>query len=294
MLLSMTGHGAAVCAENGTTVTVDLRTINNRYFKLALRGSESGGVLETMLEELVRERVRRGTVQMDLRIDRESGESRYQLNEAVLAQYARKLMQLSRELDLPSRPTLDSLLSLPGVVIEHGAATHEPSQEWPLIRRTTLDALRNLHQMRIDEGQTMARDLLENLQIIRQKLDQISQRTGEVSEIYRTRLAERINKMLEPYQVTVQTVDLIREVGLLAERSDVSEELVRLRSHVDQFQTIMELPESQGRKLEFVTQEMFREANTIGSKANHPEITGHVVEIKATIERIREMIQNIE
>lgn len=294
MLLSMTGHGAAVCVENGTTVTVDLRTINNRYFKLALRGSETGGVLDTMLEELVREHVRRGTVQMDLRIDRESGKSRYRLNEAVLTEYARQLLQLSRELDLPSRPTLDSLLNLPGVVIEHGTATHEPSQDWPLIRRTTLDALHNLHQMRIDEGRTMARDLLENLQIIRQQLDQISQRTGEVSELYRTRLAERINKLLEPYKVTVQTVDLIREVGLLAERSDVSEELVRLRSHVEQFQTIMELPESQGRKLEFVTQEMFREANTIGSKANHAEITGHVVEIKATIERIREMIQNIE
>lgn len=140
----------------------------------------------------------------------------------------------------------------------------------------------------------MARDLRDNLHTIRQELNQISVRSGEVSESYRMRLMDRINKMLEQYQVTVQPTELVREVGLLTERSDISEETIRLRSHIDQFQAIMEHPESQGRKLEFITQEMFRESNTIGSKANHAEITGHVVEIKTAIERIREMIQNIE
>jgi len=290
----MTGHGAATCIEGGTSVTVDMRTINNRYFKLVLRGGESSGVLETMLEEVVREHVRRGTVQIDLRIVRESGDTKYRLNEAVLARYAQQLLELSRTLHLPSMPSLDGLLVLPGVVMEHGVGRDDTSADWPLIRRTTLEALKNMQQMRVDEGHAMARDLRDNLHTIRQELNQISVRSGEVSESYRMRLMDRINKMLEQYQVTVQPTELVREVGLLTERSDISEETIRLRSHIDQFQAIMEHPESQGRKLEFITQEMFRESNTIGSKANHAEITGHVVEIKTAIERIREMIQNIE
>lgn len=140
----------------------------------------------------------------------------------------------------------------------------------------------------------MAADLRTNCQTVAGELSQIEVRAPQVVEAYRSRLVERLQATLAEFAVTLDPADLIREVGLFAERSDISEEIVRLRSHLEQFDSIMELPESSGRKLEFLTQEMFRETNTIGSKANDVQIARHVIEIKASIERIREMIQNVE
>ena len=140
----------------------------------------------------------------------------------------------------------------------------------------------------------MAVDLEQNRTAILAQLDRIERRAPAVVEAYRDRLTDRIGKLLAEFDISSQPSDLIREVGLFAERSDISEEIVRLRSHLQQFGKIMQLAESSGRKLDFVTQEMFRETNTIGSKANDAEITQHVVEIKASIERIREMVQNVE
>lgn len=125
-------------------------------------------------------------------------------------------------------------------------------------------------------------------------LDEVHRRAPLVVEAYRRRLAERLDKTLADFDVVADPADVLREVGLFADRSDISEEIVRLRSHVEQFEATIELPESSGRKLEFLAQEMVREANTIGSKANDVEITRHVIEIKAAVERIREMIQNVE
>ena len=140
----------------------------------------------------------------------------------------------------------------------------------------------------------MGTDLLDNCKSIRQQLGEVEQRAPMVVQQYRQRITERVNKLLAEYEVSLGAEDVIREVALFAERSDVAEEVVRLRSHLDQFQDIMQRNESEGRKLEFVTQEMFREANTIGSKASDAEIAKNVVEIKSAVERIREMIQNIE
>ena len=148
--------------------------------------------------------------------------------------------------------------------------------------------------MRADEGRAMADDLRTNCQAVAGELAAIEVRAPLVVESYRDRISERLKKLLAEFDVSVEASDVIREVGLFAERSDISEEIVRLRSHLDQFDSIMQIAESSGRKLEFLTQEMFRETNTIGSKANDAEIARHVIEIKAAIERMREMIQNIE
>ncbi len=122
----------------------------------------------------------------------------------------------------------------------------------------------------------------------------MARRAPLVADGYRQRLEERLKTVLADFQVALDPGELVKEVSLFAERGDISEEIIRLRSHLDQFDAIMALPESTGRKLEFLTQEMFREANTIGSKANDGEITNDVIEIKTAIERIREMIQNVE
>ncbi len=140
----------------------------------------------------------------------------------------------------------------------------------------------------------MTADLAENGAVIAAQLAEIERRGPGVSEAYRARLGERVSKILAEFDTVLQPGDLVREVGIYAERSDISEETVRLRSHLEQFAAIMALEESSGRKLEFLTQEMYRETNTIGSKANDVAIARHVIEIKAAIERMREMIQNVE
>jgi uncharacterized protein (TIGR00255 family) len=148
--------------------------------------------------------------------------------------------------------------------------------------------------MRAEEGAAMAADLHANCQAITRSLDSVDDRAPLVVEAYGRRLTERLNKLLDQYPVSIDPADVVREVGIFADRSDISEEIVRLRSHLRQFDSTACGEESNGRKLEFLIQEMLRETNTIGSKANDAEIARHVVEIKTAIERMREMIQNVE
>ncbi|HEX7379993.1 MAG TPA: YicC/YloC family endoribonuclease [Pirellulales bacterium] len=294
MLLSMTGFGEGHRHAAGVAVVVEVRTINNRYFKLTLKCGEGYSLLEPEIESVVRQQIRRGTVQVSLRVDRVRGSEDYQINQPVLANYLGQLRQLSEQLQLAESVPLAHLLVLPGVVIENPTSPAEAEEEWPLVREALVAAMDNLAQMRAEEGKAMTADLRANCQVIGTELREIERRAPLVVESYRGRLAERLQATLADFAVTLDPADLIREVGLFAERSDISEETVRLRSHLEQFDTIMDLPESSGRKLEFLTQEMFRETNTIGSKANDVQIARHVIEIKAAIERIREMIQNIE
>lgn len=290
----MTGFGEAHRQTDGVAVAVEVRTINNRYFKLTLKCGEGYSLLEPDIEGVVRQQIRRGTVQVSLRVDRVRGSEDYQLNQVVLANYRRQIEQLSERWQLGELVPLAQLLLLPGVVIENPTSPAEAEEEWPLVRETLVAAMENLAHMRREEGRAMAADLRANCLAIASELKQIEERAPLVVEAYRSRLVERLQGMLAEFAVTLDPADLIKEVGLFAERSDISEEIVRLRSHLEQFDSIMELPESSGRKLEFLTQEMFRETNTIGSKANDVQIARHVIEIKASIERIREMIQNVE
>src|SRR5262249_42659826 len=161
------------------------------------------------------------------------------------------------------------------------ASAADAAEVWPLIQETLEAALANLAKMRIDEGQNMAKDLRSNCQHVAAELKQIAARAPLVVEAYRNRLHERLNTVLAEHQVSLDPADVIKEVSIYAERSDISEEIVRLGSHLEQFDEIMGLEESSGRKLEFLTQEMFRETNTIGSKANDVQIARHVIDIKA-------------
>ncbi len=294
MLLSMTGHGEAQSQRDNLSVAIEVRTLNSRYFKLTVRAGECFLSLEPRVETVVRRRVRRGTVQVSLRIDRDFTPDQYRLNGQVLAGYRRQLEGLCDTLHVAESIHLESLLALPGVIDEQAAELGCGEADWPAIEATLSTAMESLDEMRREEGRAMEADLEANCQVIVQELDQITTRFPEVAEGYRDRLTERLNKILTEHDIQIESSDVVREVGVFAERSDISEELVRLRSHIDQFRSIMQLSESSGRKLDFLTQEMFREANTIGSKANDAVIAGHVVEVKSMIERMREMIQNIE
>lgn len=294
MLLSMTGFGEAQRQRDAIAAAVEVRTINNRYFKLTFRSGERYSALEPQIEALVRQHIKRGTVQVSLRVDRARAGDEFQLNAAALESYRRQLEKLSNSWQHAEPIRLEALLNLPGVIQETAASTADIQSNWPLIKETLEAAMQNMARMRQEEGAAMTSDLSANCRLIASELEGVEGRAPQVSDGYRTRLSERLNKILAEYQVSLQPADLVREISIYAERSDISEEIVRLRSHLDQFASIMSLEESSGRKLDFLTQEMFREANTIGSKANDVQIARHVIEIKGAIERIREMIQNVE
>jgi uncharacterized protein (TIGR00255 family) len=290
----MTGHGEAHRHEGNIVVAVEVRTINNRYFKLNVRSSENYASLEPQIEDVVRQQVRRGTVQVTLRVDREPTPDDYVLNEVVLASYRQQLEQMHEKLHIAERVRLETLLTLPGVVNEKYSHDDAIEREWPIARKTLEEALGRLNQMRQEEGRAMTADLTANCKLLSGELAEVEQRAPSVVDNYRGRITERLNKLLSELGVSVQPSDIVREVGLFADRTDISEETVRLRSHLEQFATFMNAQESNGRKLDFLIQEMFRETNTIGSKSNDALIARHVVEMKTAIERMREMIQNVE
>ena len=289
MLTSMTGHGEATTLNDRASVSVELRTVNNRYFKPNIRLSEGYSPLEPRIESVLRQCIKRGTVSVNVRIERLLQPDDFRLNLTALESYRQQVLQVD-----PSFDDLGALVALPGVVQERPVARQSAEEEWPLVEHALRQALAELQTMRQEEGRALTTDLAENRQRLADDLEAIALRAPAVVENYRQRLTDRLNKLLAEQGAELEPSSVIREVGLFAERADVSEEIARLRSHLDQFATIVNQPESNGKKLDFLTQELNRETNTIGSKANDAEIARHVVDMKAAIERIREMVQNIE
>ena len=294
MLLSMTGCGMAQCESETLSVSVEIRTINNRYFKLSLRCNQNYAALEARVERVLKDEIKRGTVQVQIQVSRKRQSADYTINAEVLDSYRQQLETITTRWHLSDAMSLDSLLSLPGVVDEGTAVAADLEADWPLIESTLHEALADLSAMRNSEGIALAADLRANGATISAELDTIEARLPDLADEYRQRLLERINRTLQGHDIQLEAGDVIREISLYAERSDVSEEIVRLRSHLEQFELHLASAESSGRKLDFVTQEMFREANTIGSKSSDTVIPPHVVEIKAAIERMREQVQNVE
>lgn len=294
MLISMTGFGEARRQSGPMSIAVEVRTINSRHFKLSYRASEGYAALEPEVEAATREVVRRGTVQLNLRVERSATPDDYRINTDILDNYRRQLEAFAAATKTHSPIALEALLSLPGVVAEKIWSDDDPHNDWPAIEPAIQEALAAMSKMRAEEGVALAADLAHNGRQIMELLDAIAKRSPEVTLSYQSRLTNRVQQALSELNVTVEPADLLREVALFADRCDISEEIVRLRSHLQQYEAALLLPESSGRKLEFITQEMGREINTIGSKANDAEISHRVVEIKTALERIREQIQNVE
>jgi uncharacterized protein (TIGR00255 family) len=288
----MTGFGEARIQDEKWAVSVEVRTVNNRHFKLTTRASEPYGVLEPDLERLIRETIRRGTVNLQLRVERPRRAEDYRVNAVALTSYRDQLLALRD--DRASGIDLSALLALPGVIEERRASSDDPHEDWPALAAVVADAVRRLQAARAEEGRAMADELLGFARAIGTQVSRIAARTPEVASGYQARLFDRVQALVQGHGVTLETKDLIREVAILAERADVTEELVRLRAHLAQLVDVIHEPESAGRKLEFVVQEMGRETNTIGSKANDIEISRAVVEIKGLLEKVRELIQNVE
>lgn len=293
MLLSMTGFGESRRQDDRLAVVAEVRTVNNRHLKLSLRISDPYSALEPDLERLVREHVRRGTVQLMLRVDRPKRPEDYRLNTVALTSYRDQLQALRAEGAPPIDPA--ALLVLPGVVEDRRAAgsDEDPHEDWPTLSAVVSEALAKLQASRAEEGRAMAEELLALGRSIVEHLERVAARGPVVVAAYQERLMERVQTLVQD-RVTIEPKDLIREVAIFAERGDIAEEITRLRAHLDQFVAVIAEPESAGRKLEFVVQEMGRETNTIGSKANDVEISREVVAMKGLLEKIRELIQNVE
>jgi len=287
----MTGFGEARLQDDRWSVGVEVRTVNNRHLKLSARISDPYGALESDFERLVRESIRRGTVQLSIRVERPRRAEDYRLNLVALGSYRD---QLHSFLGASIPVDFSAILGLPGIVEERKAATEDPHQDWPALAAVVSEALGKLQQSRADEGRAMADELLGLARGIAGHLEKIAARGPDVVEAYRRRITDRVQALIAGQGVSVEPEHLIREVAIFAERGDIAEEVTRLRAHLAQYAEVIGEPESAGRKLEFVVQEMGRETNTIGSKANDVEISRGVVEIKGLLEKIRELIQNVE
>jgi uncharacterized protein (TIGR00255 family) len=289
----MTGFGEARRQASGLAVAVEVRTINSRHFKLNYRATEGYAGLEPEIETATRDAIRRGTVQLNLRVDRTVSVDDYRIRTEVLESYRRQLDSLAGG-GWTNNVDLKTLLLLPGVVEENARADYDPHADWPTIESAVREALAAVAKMRADEGAALGADLAQQGRIMELLVAQIAARAPQVVQTYESRLTQRVQQALADLNVTVQPADLIREISLFADRSDITEELVRLRSHLQQYAEALNSSDGSGRKLEFIAQEMGREVNTIGSKANDAEISRQVVELKSTLERIREQIQNVE
>ena len=299
MIHSMTGFGDAAAERDGSRYLVEIKSLNNRYFKPTVRLPDEVSALETDVERLLRERVGRGSVVYTLKMRAADAETNgtppATVNVDVLSAYAAQLEAAGLKVG-----SIDALLSLPGVIRPadevDAAVDTDPAAHRDVILKLTGEAIDRLQAMRLREGQSLMDELLSQTGLIAGHLENIASRAGGVVNDYHDRLLARVNELMAKAELSVAKTDLLKEVAVFAERSDIREELTRLAHHIEQFETAIRDKEQLhvGRKLDFIAQEMLREANTIGSKANDADIAGRIVEIKGAIDRVKEQVQNVE
>ncbi len=289
----MTGFGGANTRRNGYLIASEIKTVNNRYFKAALRISDGFSSLEPKVESLLRSKIDRGTINVQLKIRREEGQSRFQINETALAYYLDRARVTAENANGVVFGSAAEYFRLPGVIEESGQ-TESGEAAWEAVEENLAQALEALSEMRSREGDEMEKAVRVHCADLADRISKIEELVPQVSARYREKLLERVSAVMAEHQLTVSESDFIREIALFVDKSDISEEIVRFRSHLEQFDAALRMTAPCGKRLDFLTQEMFREVNTIGSKANFSEITYWVVDMKTIVEKIREMVQNVE
>ena len=292
MIRSMTGFGAGRGEAAGEALTVELRSVNGKFCEVKPRLPRELSSLETELVKTVKARIQRGVV--DVFVRRETASARGmspQIDLPLAAAYAKALRELKSELGLEGEPSIRDLAQLQGV-ISLGETAADPASMGIALQAALLQALDALEAMRKREGEALARDLLARLATIEKGAQAIALLAPAQVEVARERLNARIVELTRG--VPLDPARLAQEVALIADRTDVAEELTRLASHLDQARGLVAADVPAGRKLEFLVQEVNREINTIGSKSQHAAIAAQVVDLKAELERVREQIQNVE
>lgn len=290
MIRSMTGFGEAQVEEDGQLFHVEIRSVNNRYLKASVRLPDELSWMEPQIEGRLRKRVSRGSVTLRVFIRDLSAAAAAELNLEALDRYVTQLRSRYPDLTID----LATLLSLPGICQPHELTEAERQRCQKVVYQLVDEAIEHMVTMRTTEGAALAEDLRLHCEVVRRGVDAIRGRADTAVAALRDRLLQRINELLASSGLQLAQEDLLKEMAVYAERSDVSEELSRLGSHLDQFDGFIAGGEPAGRKLDFISQELLREANTIGSKASDAEIAREVIEIKGAIDRIKEQVQNVE
>jgi len=292
VLLSMTGFGSAQAENGGFAVSAEVRCVNNRHLKVSVRCPDSWSSKEHEIEKLIRQAIARGTVNVSLRVQAIGPRGDSLINEPLLVAYWHQLRTICGPLSAPL-PSIGELLALPGVAMDvAGAGVSD--EDWKLVEQAVTQALVKVQEFRAREGQEMRDEMLSLVRDLRQCRQDVLERAPLVITHYRDKIRDRVTQLLSGTGSTVSDQDLVREVSLFADKCDITEELSRLQSHLGQFEDSLNAQPSAGRKLDFLCQELNREVNTIGSKSNDVAITHRVVDAKAVVEKLREIVQNVE
>lgn len=294
MIRSMTGYGRAQMTIDTMSITVELRSVNHRYFEFNSRVPRNYGFLDEKLKSFIGSLVARGKVECYVSVENlEDGEVEILVNHSLANSYINALNELAERNDLVLRDdlVLSTLARNNDIFAVHKQEADE-EKIWNAIKTVTEEAVAKFVSMREAEGEKLKADVLYRADEILKKVSVIEERSPETVKEYNDKLLARINEFLSDVQVDEQRI--LTECAIFADKVAVAEETVRLRSHIDQLRLFMDSNEAIGRKIDFLVQEMNREANTIGSKAQDVTIARNVIDIKAEIEKIREQIQNIE
>jgi uncharacterized protein (TIGR00255 family) len=290
---SMTGHGCGEAAAHGVKVEVELSAVNRKQFDFRVSLPRHLASLESRLHAYVHKHLSRGSINGVVRVNacREGIGSRVQINEELAAAYVKALRKTGKALGIDGTLSLDTLATLPDV-IGYDDAADDTEAVWKLIRRALVSAVDSLVAMRTTEGALLEKDLIKRFKRLQRRHAQITKHAPSVAKHHHAALVKRIAEL--EIEISSDDPQVIREIALFADKCDISEELVRLGSHFHQVDALMKKRDPVGRSFDFLCQEILREINTIGSKANHGKLSEYVIEFKAELERIREQVQNIE
>lgn len=291
---SMTGFGRGSADGDGFAVDVEIKTVNNRYLDVHLRAPQELTSLEMEIRKRVTARLSRGRVDLNISFDRTGSGATYEINQAVVAAYVDALREIQRQFNLTGEIDVSAIARLPGAL---ASPRNELTDEMTASLNTAIDqALDSLEQMREAEGASLASEMRKRLQRIEETIPTIEAAASSLVEAYQQRLRKRISELLARGSQTVELDPgrLAQEVAYLADRSDITEELTRLKSHVDQFREAIDSKEEVGKRLDFLLQELNREANTVLSKSGEISIKEAALAIKAEVEKLREQVQNVE
>ena len=291
---SMTGYGRGECARDGFKVTVELSSVNRKQAEVSVTLPRELDLLETPIRDAINRQVARGRVNARVALHAAEGKlsARKHINHALAKDYAAEFARLGKLLKISGAVTLDQVLRAPGV-FQTDEQLAESEDLWPAVEKALTPALAALVKMREREGAHLAKDLASRVGVMHAAVDKIQKQAPTTAENYRQNLLERI-KSAGIENIAPNDERLLKEIVLFADRSDISEELTRLQSHFQQFADCGKSKEPVGRTLDFLAQEMNREINTIGSKANDAVISREVVILKAELEKFREQAMNVE
>jgi uncharacterized protein (TIGR00255 family) len=292
MIESMTGYGQGEIERDGVKVTVEVRSVNNRFLDQQIRMPKFLHLLEGRVRETAGSFISRGKLNLSLTWEQlDEGAVRISVDLETARELRELLRQLTASLDLSGEIRLEHLMNF-SEIFRQERQEWDPSRAWPLVEEAVRQAMESLQGMRRKEGQQLEKDMVARLDHLEELLGDIESCYQDNVEEIQKRLEERIGQLIEAPQVDQQR--LAMEVAILAEKADITEECVRFRSHIELFRSALQTDGPVGRKLNFLLQELNREANTMTSKANVATVAHRVVEIKEEIERIREQVQNVE